>query len=373
MRIFEISSHILRPARGGAAGVVIVFSIGFGLAIQAGFTGLPLGILLVSWYFKYIYFLFDAVVRGIDEPPVLDIQMLNPFGERRPLVQLAVVGLVLGLLALTQVYVGRPAALVLAVLAGVALPASIAVLGLEENILMAVSPLHLLRLVKGLGVWYLAVLAVIAGYALLTYLWWQWMPWLMLRLIGPLFAILSIVSTLGGAVYIRRDELGIEVWHSPERREERQHREELKKNDRVVDSAFNQARLGAHANATKILVDWLKSRGNRPEDYHWLCTRTANWSDPRHLKRMTAEYIDRLLQLRRNGEALDLVGQRLKTDPDFRPTSAAVTLTIAQLAARGGSPAIARALLADFANRYTGEPSIAAAATLAREMGVQAP
>ena len=199
------------------------------------------------------------------------------------------------------------------------------------------------------------------------------MPWLVLRMIGPLFAILSIVSALGGAVYIRRDELGIEVWHSPERCEERQRQEELKKSDRVVDSAFNQARLGAHGKATQILVDWLKSRNNDPEDYQWLCLRTAKWNDPRHLRRMTADYVDRLLQLRRNGEALDLVGERLKTDPDFRPTNAAVTLTIAQLAARGGSPAIARALLADFAVRYAGEPGVAAAATLARELGVPAP
>ena len=88
---------------------------------------------------------------------------------------------------------------------------------------------------------------------------------------------------------------------------------------------------------------------------------------------MTADYVDRLLQLRRNGEAIDLVGQRLKTDPDFRPTNAAATLTIARLAARGGSPAIARALLADFAVRYAGESSVGAAATLARELGVPAP
>ncbi len=88
---------------------------------------------------------------------------------------------------------------------------------------------------------------------------------------------------------------------------------------------------------------------------------------------MTAEYVDRLLQLRRNGEALDLVGLRLKTDPDFRPTNAAATLTIAQLAGTGGSPAIARALLADFAVRYAGEPSVGSAATLARKMGFPAP
>jgi hypothetical protein len=173
---------------------------------------------------------------------------------------------------------------------------------------------------------------------------------------------------LGGAVYTRRHELGIEAWHSPERRAERQRREELKKNEQVVDLAFNQARLGAHANASKILVEWLTSRGNNPEDFHWLCMRLASWSDVRHLKRITADYVDRLLQLKRYGDALDLVGQRIKTHPDFRPSSAATTLTIAQIAARGGSPAIARALLADFPTRYAGEPSVAAAASLADEM-----
>ncbi len=259
---------------------MIAFSIGLGPAAPAGFTGLPLGILLVSWYFKYIYFLFDAVVHGVDEPPVLDIQKFSPFGERRPLVQLPIVGLGLGLLALTQAYVGPPAAVALAVLAGAALPASVAVLGLAGNILMVVSPMQLIRLIKGRDVGDLVVLAGIAGYALLSYFWWHWMPWLVLRRIGPLFALLSIVSALGGAVYIRRDELGIEVWHSFERREERQRQKELRKSDRVVDSAFNQARLGAHANATQILVEWLKFRNNSPEDYHWLCMRKATRNDP---------------------------------------------------------------------------------------------
>ena len=106
------------------------------------------------------------------------------------------------------------------------------------------------------------------------------MRWLVLRRIGPLLAILSIVSALGSAVYIRRDELDIEVWHSFERRGEGQRQKELRKSDRVVDSAFNQARLGAHATATQILVEWLKSRNNSPEDFHWLCMRTATWNDP---------------------------------------------------------------------------------------------
>ncbi len=353
--------------------MVLVFAVGLALAYLAGFMGLPLGILLISWYFKYIYFLFDSVVRGFDEPPVLDIQALNPFGERRPVLQLAVAGIIFGLIELARHYLGLRLAVALAVLAGVTLPASVAVLGLEESIFKAVSPLHLARLMRGLGVGYLVVLGVIAGYAALIYVWWQWVPWLVLRLVGLLFAILSVVSTLAGAIYTQRHELGIEVWHSPERREERLRREVLKRNEHVVDAAYNQARLGAHANATGILVDWLRSRGNDPEDYHWLCMRLANWGDARHLQRISADYVDRLLQLRRNSDALDLVGQRLKAFPDFRPSSAAATLQIAHIASRGGSPAIARALLADFPVRYAGDPGVSAAEALFRGLSARTP
>jgi hypothetical protein len=71
------------------------------------------------------------------------------------------------------------------------------------------------------------------------------------------------------------------------------------------------------------------------------------------------------------GRSIYLIGQRLRTHPDFRPSNAATTFTIAQIAARGGSPAMARALLVDFASRYPGEPSVAAPASLARDMDAE--
>jgi hypothetical protein len=57
----------------------------------------------------------------------------------------------------------------------------------------------------------------------------------------------------------------------------------------------------------------------------------------------------------------------LSTDPSFRPKSAAATLRIARIAAAGGgTPRVARALLADFPARFAG---VAAAAALARHLG----
>ena len=249
-----------------------------------------------------------------------------------------------------------------------ALPASIAVLALEEHPFKALSPLHMARFIHGLSFLYLAVLAAIAVGAALAYAWWLWMPLLPLRLLGPLFVILSVVSLLAGAIYTRRDHLGVEVWRSPERREERQRQEEDRGIDRIVDLAYNQARLGAHAVASGILKDWLASRGNRPEDYRLLCGRLAKWNDSRHLLDATATCVERLIQLKRNGEALDMVGERLKFFPQFRPGGAATTLAVAQIAARGGAPAIARTLLADFSMRFPDDAHGSAATRLAHEL-----
>ena len=74
--------------------------------------------------------------------------------------------------------------------------------------------------------------------------------------------------------------------------------------------------------------------------------------------------------LKRTGEALDVVAARLADDAGFRPKTAAATLQIARIAAAGGgTPRIARTLLADYSTRFTGDPSVAAAEALARHLG----
>src|SRR5271169_6687777 len=103
--------HLARPARGGAAAVVIVFALLLFVAAKAGFIGIPLALLLASWFFKYSYILFDHTARGFDEPPILDIQMMNPIDEQRPLGQLAILGLIYGVVKLAESYLGATAAL----------------------------------------------------------------------------------------------------------------------------------------------------------------------------------------------------------------------------------------------------------------------
>jgi hypothetical protein len=367
----KILRHLLRPTRGGAAGVLIVFAVLLTVAVRAPWlTGIPLAFILTSWFFKYAYILFDHTVRGFDEPPTLDIQMLNPLDEQRPLAQVAILGLIYFAVKFAQGLMGSTVAVVLAVVAALLLPASVAVLGLEGNIFKAAYPVAWVRMVLGLGPLYVLVLAIIGGYSLLIALLARSELWLPLQIAIFMFCILSVFSVLGGALYERRHELELEPWDSPERTHARLQARELRQSEAEITEAYGQMRAGSHTRAWELLQAWLASRGHAPDDYRWLCGRVAAWDDPRYVTRLTEDYVDRLLVLKRNGEALDVVAARLGQDPSFRPKSAAATLQIARIAAAGaGVPRVARTLLADFPVRFPGDPNVVAADALARHLG----
>ena len=364
----KITRHLLRPTRGGAAGVLIVFAFLLSLAAKAGMTGIPLAFILTSWFFKYAYALFDHTVRGYDEPPTLDVDMVNPFNEQRPLAQVAILGLIYVAAHFAYYHLGPAAASAIVVVAVLLLPASVAVLGLEGNVLKAANPVAWVRIVIGLGPLYLLVLAVIAAYLIVIVLLTRWQVPFPVQIAIFIFCILSIFSTLAGALYERRHELGLETWASPERDQERQDDRDRRQSENDVTAAYGKMRAGAHTESWQQLQDWLAKRGHDTEDYRWLSSRVTAWGDPRYITRLTQDHIERLLSLKRTGEALDLVAKRLADDPTFRPKTAASTLQIARLASAGGSPRVARTLLADFPARFPGDSGIPAADALARAL-----
>ena len=348
---------------------MIVFSLLLVLAAHAGLLGIPLAFILISWFFKYAYILFDHTVWGFDEPPALDIHMLNPLDEQRPLAQVVILGLIYTAVKLAETRLGSAVAICLAVVAALLLPACVAVLGLERNILKALSPMALARMIRGLGMMYPAVLALSAcglvGAALLERLD-LWSP---LQLGIAMFVILSMFSVLGGALYERRHELGLETRRSPELLAERERREDLRQSEVMVTHAYGRMRAGSHAEAWEELRGWLAARGDSPADYRWLCDRLNTWHDKRYPNRLAEEHVETLLGLKRDGQALDAAVHRLRQDPSFRPKTAVATLRIATLAAQGGGArSAARILLSDFAERFKEDPSLAAAEVLARQL-----
>jgi hypothetical protein len=348
---------------------LIVFSPLLAIAAHAGLLGIPLAFILTSWFFKYAYILFDHTVWGFDEPPALDIHMLNPLDEQRPLAQVVILGLIYAAVKLAETRLGSAVAISLAATAALLLPASVAVLGVERNILKALSPMALARMIQGLGIMYPAVLGLIACGLLVAALLERLDLWLPLQLGIAMFVILSMFSVLGGALYERRNELGLETRRSPELLAERERREDLRQSEEMVTHAYGQMRAGSHAQAWEELRGWLASRGDSPADYRWLCDRLNAWHDSRYPNRLTEEHIEKLLRLKQDGQALDAAVHRLRQDPSFRPKTAADTLRIATLATQGGGArSAARTLLSDFAQRFKEDPSRAAAEALAKQL-----
>jgi len=243
-----------------------------------------------------------------------------------------------------------------------------------RSVTKAAYPVYWFSLVRGLGILYGAVLLVILVYVLALKLLWSFDLWLPVETVIGMFAVLSVFSFLGGALYERRHELNLETWVSPERSAALEKKHSRREDDKLAHEAYGLMRAGSHIKSFQMLEEWLKSRGNAPEDYRWLCERTLSWGDPRYVSRLTEELVARLLALKRTGEALEVVAQRLNLDPNFRPKSAADTLSIAQLAARGGgSSRLARILLSDFAARFAGDPHVSTALALKDHLGPLAP
>lgn len=360
--------HLLRPARGGAAMLVIVFA--FLISIAVGhLAGLPLVIILLSWFFKYAYVLFDHTVHGFDDPPVLDISMVNPVAEQRPLAQLAILVVLASVIAAAYVYVGTAAAAVLSCAVLFFVPASIAILGLESNPFKAMYPVAWLRMMHGLGPLYAFILEVIAAEGVILAGLHYLRVWPLALTALDMFAVLSVFSVLGGALYERRHEMGLDTYTSPEQDAERERKLELRENEKMVTEAYGLMRADAHVKAWELMQNWVAARGNEPHDLEWLCERVSSWGDPRYLERMTEEHVARLMALKRASEALSVLTKRLNADPSFRPKSAADTLSLAQLAARGGgAPRIARILLSDFATRFPADPRLSIAEALAQHL-----
>jgi hypothetical protein len=361
--------HLLRPARGGAAILIVVFALILSIASRS-LAGLPAVLIISSWFFKYAYILFDHTSRGFDEPPVLDISMVNPISEQRPIAQLAILVVLGSIITGANAYLGAVIASLLTLIVLFFLPASVAILGLESNPFKALYPVAWIRMMHGLGVLYVLVLALIGVELVLLALLDKLGLWGVVTTALEMFAVLSVFSVLGGALYERRHEMGLDTWVSPEKDAERDRKAELRENEKLVTEAYGLMRANAHVKSWELMQNWIVSRGNEPHDIGWLCERVASWDDPRYVTRFTEEHIGRLLELKRTSEALNALRARLKLDPKFRPKTAADTLSLAQLAAHGGgAPRIARELVSDFAARFPGDPRLATADALAQHLG----
>jgi hypothetical protein len=351
---------------------LLVFAITFGILLtvaeRAGLFGLPLAVILVLWYSKYLFVIVDCVAHGFDEPPVLSSELVAPFSDLRPLALLLLVSAIWMLTGALASWFGAPAVTAIRTMLLLALPASIALLAVDGNLLNAANPLAIGRVVLGLGLWYAALVAAVllAGGAM--YIIVGSAPLLVLQNIGLFLVTLVLASLIGGALYERREALGIDAWYSPERKAARRQREEDHEHDRFIDEVFALARNNSHQNAWRAVETRLEQAKFADSEYVWLLSALERIEDPRHLERLRQHYLKHLLAERRRADALRQLESIWQRAPQFRPADAGMTLTLARIAHESGTPRAARTLLADFNARFPNHPSAPIASALAAEV-----
>jgi len=319
MALATIVRYLLRPLAGPPLMFIVVVSVLLAAAAAAGLMGLPLLAILASWIWTYAYLLVDYTARGLP-PPVLALEMVNPWHEPRPLLQLLVLLIAAGFAASLEKFGARPVAIAVAMVTVVSFPASLAILAVEGDLGRAVWPPALLAIARGLGLRYFLVCGVVIGSGWLVLTAAPHVPLVIAFALGQ-FATFSIATTLGGALYERRAELGLEAWESPERRAAGTDASATRARDRSVDEVYALLRVREVTAAWDRLRAALGTPPTDPDTYRWFRDRTARWEDRRIADRLNGELVARLIALGRRGEALLEVERWWQQGGEFRPVA----------------------------------------------------
>lgn len=364
---------LLLPLRPTPLILIVIFAIGLALAAAGGLLGVPLALILLSWFFKYTYVVLDTTARGFGEPPVLSVEMVNPVDEQRPLGQLLIIGVFYGGTGAAEPLIGTAAVAALRAGAVALLPASIAVLGVTGSILEAINPVVLVKMIRRLGPSYLMISAATAAPAALA--WLIAAPAiqsgkvpLVALLALMMYACLAAFSVIGGVLYDKRIELGLDAWKTPERDKARLQRETDRRHERLIDELYGHWRSGARTEALHAARQWLASQGHAFAEYDWLCERLLAWPDHRLAHRLAQDFITALLEAKDAAHALAVVRRHLDVAADFRPVRAAELIHLVHVARDAGDRALARRLLTDFERHYANDPATGVARELQKDL-----
>lgn len=333
-------------------------TVGLALAYRAGLYGLPLAVILLSWLAKYAFVLLEAEAHGLP-PPVLGIEMVNPFDEWRPLGALLWIGTAFGIAALVRRVLGAAPADVLAALFAGAAPAALAALAIDGSWLRALNPAACFRIARGLGGYY-----VVVAVAAIVYVYVAARALAALPLVGALAAatvlVLSYATLLGGAIWERRDALGLDAVADPSRAAAREAADAARVLDRTVEEAYGLLRSREPAKAWAVLDGWLATQRRTPDAYSTLLQRAAAWQDTRPAERLQRELVTRLLALGRGGDAVLAIERAWHDGRRYVPSTGRELARLHGLAADIGHVRTAERLLAECGPAFATDPEVAA-------------
>jgi len=350
--------------------LIAIFAPLIRLGVSGGLYGLPLLLIIGSWFFKYGFLLLDHAAEGRPGAPVLTAEAINPLGEMRPL---AYALAAFGFYAITSVLgdvVGPNVLTVIRLLGLVALPAVMATQTVTGSLARALNPVAVVTMIVRLGWAYLLIIAVVVVAGLIgraIVLEGDALAFI-LRIALLMWLWLAIFAFLGGVLHARRFEVGFEPEHSPERRQGREEKDLDRERDRFMDLVFAEYRAGGRGNPWTTIEERATRSPTPLTEYAWIYERVATWPNPKLADRVAQQLLPLLLAANRNGDALRVVKARIEANSEFRPVTGEQLVRLAELARDAGDRPLARALLINFDQHFPDDPARAGARRLTEQV-----
>jgi hypothetical protein len=354
------------PLRSAPLILIVIFSVAMTAAWYAGLFGIPLIFILSSWYLKYTFAVLDSAAAGAAEPPVLAVEMLNPFGEPRSLVLLIIVIAVFCASGAAQYWFGNVGAAGVSLLAFGIIPGMIVVMAASGSAAQSLSPRIWLETVRNLGKDYVWLLLAIIAIGVLDSI--ADLGPVFVSIAFTLYAGLAIQALIGCLLYEHREDEWFEEASLPQRQlsGDDPHLEATRK--QFIDAVYAEWRSGAKQNAWHDVVAQYEKSDEPVDELRWMYQKTEVWPDQGLANRIAQELIPRLLAQKNNSESFNLARKRLAADRDFRPRASTDLIRLATLARDVGDRATARALLREFDRFFPNDPQRAMADELVKQV-----
>jgi len=372
VQLDSVMRYLAYPANLASIIFILFASLLLTLALSVGAFGIPLAAIMLTWFFKYGLVTVEHICWKVEGEPVLSVEMVHPLNQGKSFVLLIITGIFFAIFYAAQFWAGKLVGAVIGLAAVGLLPAVVAVQTATDTALLALDPRQWYRLIRWLKQDYLLVLAAILVFWIFAYALLVFEPIsdhvvMLVKIAFLMFAWLSVLSLLGGAILERRIA---DPDDSPMERAELEVSpvQVQRVRERKIDSIYGEWRSGAQKNAWQTLMRTVEASESPVDELRWMLERISTWEEPRLADRVAQELVPRLLAISRYGEAIAVTRQRLNVDAGYRPVTATETLRMVRVARDGGDRPTARALLRDFGRFFPNDPLNPVADELAREL-----
>jgi hypothetical protein len=342
--------------------LTLLFKLG-GSNVIAMVMALHALFLLLVWLTNFALHLIDDAANGVREARAASVEMMgNPFLDSRTWIHPLIA------VALGVMHYQRPLwPLWPTLLAGVLFfPASIGACAISGHARDAVNPSMLLRVIRGLGLWYVLLVMFVAACAMLGVILVHQLSMSVVLIASLQLLLLLVYAGIGGALYERRFELGFDPRISPERVAEKLEAERIRHRQQFLDGLYNDLRLHEVQRAIATAASWLEriTANERAGDVHAILAAGRTWPELRDYVFLLQGLVTTLVELKEPSLACTVAEAGLTITPEFRAKTEAGTATLVSYALETGRRRTASKLLDNFLMRegagYQPGPQLAA-------------